>query len=74
MRVRERGRVVLPAALRQRRNWSEGTVLLALETDRGVILTDRDELEALVREQSRGKDVVAALIEGRRSAARREDE
>ena len=49
-------------------------MLVALETDRGVVLAGRDELEALVREQLQGKDVVAALIEERRSAASREDE
>ena len=74
MRMGERGRVVLPAALRQRRNWSEGTILVAVETHRGVVLAGRDELESLVREQLRGEDVVGALIEERRLAASREDE
>jgi AbrB family looped-hinge helix DNA binding protein len=73
MRVGDRGRIVLPAELRQRRNWPEGTTLVAVETDRGVILTRRDELESLVRDQLAGRDVVAELLEERRSAAVRED-
>jgi AbrB family looped-hinge helix DNA binding protein len=73
MRVGDRGRVVLPAELRQRRNWSEGTILVAVETERGVVLTSRDELERLVREQLAGSDPVADLLEERRLAAARED-
>lgn len=74
MRVGDRGRIVLPAELRQRRNWPEGTTLVAVETDRGVILTRRDELESLVRDQLAGRDVVAELLEERRAAAAREDQ
>ena len=73
MRVGERGRVVLPADLRKRRDWSEGTVLIAVETDRGVLLTRRDELESLVRGQLVGTDIVSDLMEERRRAAVRED-
>ncbi|MCY7290365.1 MAG: hypothetical protein LH624_19505 [Cryobacterium sp.] len=74
MRVGDRGRVVLPAGIRERRNWSEGTTLIAIETDRGVILTARDELERIVREQLAGTDVVAALLAERRAASLREDD
>lgn len=73
MRVGDRGRVVLPAGLRQRRNWSEGTTLVAVETERGVVLTVREELEDLVREQPAGRDVVADLIAKRREDASRDD-
>ena len=73
MRVGGRGRVVLPADLRKRRDWSEGTVLIAVETDRGVLLTRRDELESLVRGQLVGTDIVSDLMEERRRAAVRED-
>ena len=73
MRVGDRGRVVLPSELRQRRNWPEGTTLIAVETDRGVILARRDELEQLVRDQLTGVDLVTALIEERRLAATSEE-
>ena len=46
---------------------------MAVETERGVILTRRDELESLVRDQLAGVDVVAELLEERRVMARRED-
>ncbi len=74
MRVGDRGRLVLPAGLRQRRNWTEGTTLVAIETEHGVVLTEQDELEKLVRDQLAGKDVVKELIEERRRAAAAEDE
>jgi AbrB family looped-hinge helix DNA binding protein len=69
----DRGRVVVPSALRARRNWSEGTALVAIETDRGVVVTSRSELEGFVRDQLAGSDLVAQLIEERRAASRRED-
>jgi bifunctional DNA-binding transcriptional regulator/antitoxin component of YhaV-PrlF toxin-antitoxin module len=65
--------LVIPAELRQRKHWTEGTTLVAVETAHGVILTGRSELEDIVRRQLAGKDVVAELIEERREAAARED-
>jgi AbrB family looped-hinge helix DNA binding protein len=73
MRVGDRGRVVLPADLRQRRNWPEGTILVAVETESGVVLTRRDELERLVRDQLAGRDLVVDLVEERRQTSSRED-
>lgn len=73
MRVGDRGRVVLPAGLRQRRNWTEGTTLVAVETKQGVVLVGRDELEKLLRDQLEGRSLVAALLEERRQAAAHED-
>ena len=71
--VGDRGRLVIPAELRQRKHWVEGTPLVAIETDNGVILTGRAELEQLVRAQLAGTDVVTKLIEERRAEALRED-
>jgi len=71
--VGNKGRIVIPAEVRQRRNWPEGTVLVAVETKRGVILTDRHELEQLVREQLGGGDLVQSLIGDRRKASEAED-
>lgn len=73
MTVGDRGRVVLPVELRQHREWPEGTVLLALETEQGVILTTRPELEKLVRAQLAGADMVGDLVEERRAASLAED-
>ena len=73
MRVGDRGRVVLPVGLRQRRNWTEGTTLVAVETEQGVVLVGRDELEKLLRDQLAGVSLVAGLLEERRQAAASED-
>ncbi|MEO8907309.1 MAG: AbrB/MazE/SpoVT family DNA-binding domain-containing protein [Microbacteriaceae bacterium] len=70
----DRGRVVVPLALRRQRNWSEGTKLLAVDTERGVILTGRREFEDLISGQLARADLVAQLIEERRAASLREDE
>ncbi|WP_227411699.1 hypothetical protein [Cryobacterium sp. BB736] len=48
--------------------------MVAIETEHGVVLTERDELEKLVRDQLAGKDVVKELIEERRRAAATEDQ
>lgn len=72
--VGDRGRLVIPAELRQRKHWEAGTALVAIETQSGVILTRREELECLVRAQLAGADVVTALIQERRATALREDE
>lgn len=71
--VGNKGRVVLPAALRENKNWGEGTTLVALETERGVVLTTRSELQAVVRAQLAGKDIVGDLLRGRRAEASRDD-
>ena len=72
--VGNKGRIVLPADLRQQRGWSEGTVLLLLETEGGVELITRDELERQVLSQSDGTtDVVGELLAERRAEAARED-
>lgn len=70
--VGNKGRIVVPSGIRRRRNWEEGTVLVAVETERGVILTERSRLEELVRQQLGGQDLVESLVTDRRAASRRE--
>lgn len=72
-KVGDRGRAVLPAELRHSRGWPEGTTLIAVETDRGVVVATREELESLVREQLEGSDLVTGLLADRRAAAALED-
>jgi AbrB family looped-hinge helix DNA binding protein len=74
VRVGNKGRVVLPASIRQRRDWVEGTALIAVETETGVLLAERSAIEAILRHQLAGSDVVASLIEDRRRAAASEDD
>ncbi|WP_344296651.1 AbrB/MazE/SpoVT family DNA-binding domain-containing protein [Agromyces neolithicus] len=67
--VGNKGRVVLPTAIRARRNWAEGTTLIAIEAPTGVVLTSRDEAEHIIRAQLEGVDVVKELLDERRAAA-----
>ncbi|MCY4102442.1 MAG: AbrB/MazE/SpoVT family DNA-binding domain-containing protein [bacterium] len=69
----ERGRIVVPAAVRERAGFSEGTTLMILETPNGVVLMTRDQLLARVRSELRGLDLVSELLADRRRAAEIED-
>lgn len=69
----DRGRLVVPAELRERQSWVQGTPLLMIETDRGVVLTTQDQAKSLVREQLVGSSLVEALLADRREAAAVED-
>ncbi|MET4637267.1 AbrB/MazE/SpoVT family DNA-binding domain-containing protein [Mycetocola sp. 2940] len=74
IRVGNKGRIVLPADIRQRRQWAEGTTLVAVETESGVLLAERSALEEILRKQLSGADVVASLLEDRRRASAAEDD
>ena len=70
--VGDRGRLVIPADVRARLNWDQGTVLILLETEEGAVLASRDQALSLFRKQLDGADLVSELIEERRAAARQE--
>lgn len=66
----DRGRLVVPAELRERMNLSSGSSLLLIETPRGILLVTRDQARKLVQESLSGHDLVAELLaERRRDAA-----
>jgi AbrB family looped-hinge helix DNA binding protein len=69
----DRGRLVVPAELRERRGWREGTPLVLVETPRGVVLLPREQLRDLVRSDLARVDVVGELLAERRAAAEVED-
>jgi len=71
--VGDRGRLVVPADVRERLGLTAGTVLVLVETPDGIVLLTRDQLRQRVREELRGADLVTALLSGRRDAAQRED-
>lgn len=71
--VGERGRIVVPAAVRERAGFSEGTTLMLLETPDGVVLMTRQQLLARVRGELRGSDLLGELLTDRRRAAEVED-
>lgn len=73
--VGDRGRLVLPAEIRERRNITAGTNLIALDSDDGILLVTREQLKARVRADFADIDhsLVDELIEDRRAEAARED-
>lgn len=71
--VGDRGRVVLPADLRERAGLAPGTALTLLETPDGLVLLTRDQLLERVRQDLKGLDLVGALLAERRAEADRDD-
>ncbi len=72
LRVGDRGRVVLPAALREELGLRQGDVLtVTLEGDQLVASTPRAALDR-VRARVRGTGVVEELLEDRRRQAEAE--
>lgn len=69
----DRGRIVIPADVRQRAGIEEGTVMVLLETSRGLVLLRRDQLRDLVQADLQGGDLVGELIAERRASARLDD-
>ncbi|MFC4244056.1 AbrB/MazE/SpoVT family DNA-binding domain-containing protein [Gryllotalpicola reticulitermitis] len=72
MTVGNKGRIVLPADVRARHDWAEGTTLIALETDDGIEILDRAHALKLVRAQFAETDVVSELIAERHAEAARD--
>jgi AbrB family looped-hinge helix DNA binding protein len=70
----DRGRFVVPAALRDRAGLVEGSPLTLVETPGGIVLLTREQLRDRVRADLAGLDLVADLLAERRAAARDEDE
>jgi AbrB family looped-hinge helix DNA binding protein len=71
--VGDRGRVVVPAEVRERAGLSEGTQLVLIETPNGLILLTREQLKARVRAELAGHDLVKELLAERRAQADAED-
>jgi AbrB family looped-hinge helix DNA binding protein len=71
--VGDRGRVVVPAEVRERAGLSEGTRLVLIEAPNGLILLTREQLKARVRAELAGLDLVKELLDERRAQADAED-
>jgi AbrB family looped-hinge helix DNA binding protein len=67
--VGDRGRLVIPAELRDRAGLTEGTTLTLIETPGGLVLLTRPQLRALVRADLAGLDLVGELLAERRAEA-----
>jgi len=72
--VGDRGRIVVPAEVRERAGLTAGTPLVLLETDAGLVLLTRHQLRARVRDELSGLDLVGELLASRRESAATEDE
>lgn len=71
--VGDRGRLVVPADVRERAGIGEGTTLVLLETPSGLVLLTREQLRQRVRDDLSGLDLVNELLASRRAAALEED-
>jgi AbrB family looped-hinge helix DNA binding protein len=69
----DRGRLVIPAEIRERAGLSEGTPLILLETPTGLVLLTRPQLQELVQADLAGLDLVGELLSERRAEAAAED-
>ncbi|WP_275407235.1 AbrB/MazE/SpoVT family DNA-binding domain-containing protein [Cellulomonas chitinilytica] len=69
----DRGRLVVPAELRQRAGLGEGSALIIIDTPSGLVVMTRDQARDHVRRQLEGADLVAQLLDDRRRAAAGED-
>lgn len=69
----DRGRIVVPAEVRQRAGLDEGTPMVLVEADDGLVLLTRDQLRARVRQNIAGHDLIGELLTERRLDAARED-
>lgn len=72
--VGDRGRLVVPAEVREHAGLTPGTELILLDTSKGLVLLTREQLKQRVRAELDGVDLVAQLLADRRSDAGREDE
>jgi AbrB family looped-hinge helix DNA binding protein len=69
----DRGRLVVPAELREHLHLQPGSPLILMETPEGVILATREQMKRLVRGKLAGVDLVGELLADRRRAAAEED-
>lgn len=74
VQVGNKGRIVVPSTMRARHQWVEGSTLVALDTDLGVLLADQATVERLVRARLAGLDLLGDLLTDRRRDAERENE
>lgn len=71
--VGDRGRLVVPAEVRQKRHLTAGTRLILLDTPSGMVLLTREQLREKVRGEMAGLHLVDELLAERRATATHED-
>lgn len=70
----EKGRIVVPSSIRERRHWNQDTVLVLVETADGLLLTERETALQMVRNKLAGRSLVDELTAERRAEARADDD
>lgn len=68
----DRGRFVVPSAVRERHGWQSGESLVAIDTEAGMIVMSTDQALAWLRSRLTGRDLVAELLEERRTEVEHE--
>jgi bifunctional DNA-binding transcriptional regulator/antitoxin component of YhaV-PrlF toxin-antitoxin module len=69
----DRGRLVIPLELRTSAGLTEGTPLVLVAAEGGIVVMTRDQARAHLRRQLAGIDLVADLLADRRRTANAED-
>ncbi|MEE6286837.1 AbrB/MazE/SpoVT family DNA-binding domain-containing protein [Georgenia sp. MJ173] len=69
----DRGRLVVPAELRERAGLTAGTPLILAESTSGLVIMTRDQAHDRLRQQLEGHDLVGELLAERRRTAATED-
>lgn len=69
----DRGRVVIPAELRERARLDAGVPLVLFDTPNGLVLMTRDQVKQRVRADLADVDLVDELLTERRRAAAEDD-
>jgi AbrB family looped-hinge helix DNA binding protein len=69
----DRGRLVIPAEVRERAGLAEGTPVVLFETSAGLALLTRAQLRDRVRTDLAGLDLVGELLAERRAEAAAEE-
>ena len=72
--VGDRGRIVVPAEVRENEQLTEGTPLVLMPTSGGLVLMTREQLRRRVQAELKGLDLVGELLAERRRASEREDQ
>jgi AbrB family looped-hinge helix DNA binding protein len=74
VQVGNKGRIVLPAPLRERAGLTEGTVLVLIDSPDGIAVLTREQLKARVKVALSGPSLVNDLLDQRRAQAEAEDQ
>jgi bifunctional DNA-binding transcriptional regulator/antitoxin component of YhaV-PrlF toxin-antitoxin module len=69
----DRGRLVIPAELRERHHLDAGAALVLIETTRGLVLIGREQLKELVQHDLAGEGMLDELLAERRRQAAADD-